>query len=165
MGAVLGGGLGGALLGSILGLITVAAWKEFLSGHLDWSLDELLALTSGMAVPLALLLIGCSRCTAVDVQENGLVIRTCLFRWFFVPWSDVRGLWGGWIFSPMDPWLGQRSYILIARGLTPLHEGLVKGPEGWEWSRCFMITSDGQGYSDVVHVIEQHVKGKQVVAE
>ena len=104
---------------------------------------------------LSLVLLGCSRCTAVEVQEDGLLIRTCFLLWFFVPWQNVAGLWGGKIFSPIDPWFGHRTFVLIRRGLTPLHSGLVKGPQGWQWSRCLMMTSDGKGYSEVVQAIEE----------
>jgi len=156
MGAVVGG-LGGALFGSILGLIVVVAWREFLAGRLDWPIDQLLGLTSSMAVPLGLFLVGCSRCAVVEVQEDGLAIRSCFFWWFFVPWRNVTWLWSGRLFSPMDPWFGHRAFVLIKQGLTPLHSGLVKGPQGWQWSRCFMMTSDGKGYSEVVQAIEEHI--------
>ena len=154
--------LGGVLSGLIWGSLTRSAWTTFLSGSLDWSVGELLLFSLGMVVPGILLLAGCTRCLAITAQEDGMTVKTCIFVRFFIPWQDVTGLWGYRSRSAPGMRHIRKNVITIKRGLTPVHRSLPRrGPKGWQWPRGFQITSEAQGYSDLVRAIEARVGEEQ----
>lgn len=160
--AVASWGLGGVLAGSIMGCLIISVLADLLSGEPGGSIGELLFFSLGIIAPCLILLAGCIRCTAITAQEDGLIIRTCFFLRFFVPWQDVVDIWSYVSFSPTARQRVRQSLVLIRRGLTPLHRSLPrKGPQGWQWPRGFIITAEAQGYSDLVRVIEEHVGGER----
>jgi hypothetical protein len=46
--------------------------------------------------------------------------------------------------------------VLILLTSVPMHRGFYKGATGLRWSRGLTITSEAQGYSDLVRAIEKH---------
>lgn len=155
--AVVGWGLGGMFLGLVVGCLAATAWMEVLSGNLDWRDEKVLVFSLGMILPCLLLLAGCLPCTSIEAYEKGLTIRTCFFLHFFVPWSDIVGLWHYESFSPTAG-RTQNTVVSIRRGLTPLHRAFVFWGTGSPvWSRGFTITSEAQGYHALVGAIEGHI--------
>lgn len=151
-------GLGGILFGSIVVCLNIAAWTDFLSGGLDWPIGKLLFFSFSAVLPCLSLLTGCIHCTAIITQEDGMTIRTCFFLQFFVLWQDVIDLRSGTQYSLQYRRAVRKGLITIRRGLTPLHRSLPrKGSRGWQWPRGFVITSEAQGYSDLVRVIEERI--------
>lgn len=157
-GGVVGWGLGGVLLGLGVGCLATTAWVEVLLGNLDWHDEKVFLFSLGMIVPCLLLLAGCIPCTSIKANEKGLTIRTCFFLHFFIPWSDIVGLWNHESFSPTAGRKVQNTVVSIRKGLTPLHRALVfRGAGSLTWSRGFTITSEAQGYRALVRAIEEHV--------
>lgn len=146
--------VGGALGVAMLGFLNVATWMYFLSVGFDWI--ELLATGFSMVVPCWILLMGCTQCVDIIARQDGLIITTCLFFKFFIPWQKIAGLRTYKVFSVFKK-IRQRTAISISSGLTPIHRVWIKGPQGWRWVRGFEITLEAKGYSDLLRVIEEHI--------
>lgn len=153
MRAVIWWGVGGTLLCLVVGYLTVRVWVGFLSGGLDWSIGKFLFFNLGMLVPCMVLTKGLTQCTAIVVQDDGLAVKTCFFVWFFVPWQQVTDVWDYSEFSPIALRTVQLAFVSIAQGLTPLHGKLFRRG-GVSWQHGFTITSEAQGYYDLVEVIK-----------
>jgi hypothetical protein len=142
------------------------AWQTFLTGNLSWSIGELFLFSLSFIVPSSLLLQACLRSTAVTTQEDGMMIRTCFFFWFYVPWQEVTGLWSYSSRSLTGLQTAERTLITIQKGLTPLHRGFPRRISGkWEWPRGFTIFSEAEGYSGLLQVIEEHAGEARALKE
>ncbi len=158
MRAVVGLGIGGGVLCLVVGCLTASVWLRILSGSLHWSAGEFLLFNLGIVVPLGIVIRGAIQCTAILVQRDGLKIQTCYFLSFFVPWQNLAGLRSYSSFSPTAFRVVETTFVSITQGLTPLHRGLLfRGLAGALWPRGFTITSEAQGYSDLIQTIEEHL--------
>jgi hypothetical protein len=146
--------VGGALGIAMLGFVNVATWRYFLLVGGDWI--ELLVFGVSMVIPCALVLMGCRQCIDITARQDGLIITTCLFFKFFIPWEKITGLRIYEVFSVFKK-IRQRTAISISSGLTPIHRVWIRSSQGWRWVRGFEITLEAKGYSDLLSVIKEHI--------
>ena len=153
-------GLIGLASGYLWGGMTVHLWIDFLSADLDWSLVKCAWFHIGLVVPLAFLFIGFVNCTDVIATESGLTIRTAYLIWFSIPWRDVvrTKVLSKFPSQMFLDWDTEERVVSIRKGLTVLHRGLpLKGSNGRQRLRGFVIRSGVRGYRDLVRVIKKHI--------
>jgi hypothetical protein len=113
---------------------------------------------------LVFLFLGCVECPDVIAQESGVVVTTCYFFRFLVPWKDIvhiKTLSRLPFEPPLDRGVEQRV-VSIQRGLTVFHRGLpLKDGKEKQHLRGFILRSDAQGYHDLVRVTEEHIDARK----
>jgi hypothetical protein len=145
-------GIGGLFFAALWGCLAIWTWHDLLSHSLDWPVSKLLLFSLGILPSIGLILAGLIRCPAIVVRNDGLMIKSCFFFWFFVPWEDVLCVLGSKSSKKEEGAIG------IRRGLTFLHFRFPwKGLQGWQWVHFIGVSSAGEGYHELVSVITQHV--------
>lgn len=158
-------GLGGLIFGVIWGTVTIVLWTRFLLGRLDWPLFQCILFHGGIILSAFFLWAGCIECVRVVAQEKGLIVTTCYLVPFFVPWKDIVHI------KVYDKPLGarptwerdvQEQVVSIKRGLTIFHRGFpVYDGQRRQPLRGFIVRSDGEGYRELVRVIEQRLADRE----
>ncbi|HQE94052.1 MAG TPA: hypothetical protein PLH19_13900 [Anaerolineae bacterium] len=152
------GYVGAAVMtGLIFGGMTILQWSAYLSDPLEptnppfWFLvlssfvDIVIVGTFGYAASVI--------CTEVQADEVGLKLKTCLFRWHFVPWSDVKGV-SSWIHKSQFNPKGNTTFVEIRQGISFLHYSPVKGTDGQvHWSLGVTLMASGENYDSLVKLI------------
>ena len=157
-------GLAGLISGLLWGLPTIGFWRGSLFGHLDWSLSKCALLHGALLASLWFLFLGCVECPDVIAQESGVMVTTCYFFRFFVPWKDIVHIkaLSRLPFEPSTERDVQQHVVSIQRGLTVFHRGLpLKDGKEKQRLRGFVLRSDAHGYHDLVRVIEEHVDARK----
>ncbi len=131
------------------------------------ALDEaILAPTVGLFILLGFIIDACAQCPSIVANDNGLIVTSCIFIHFVIPWEQVIDIWGYDAQSRIGKAQGRtHSLVRIERGLTPLHRSLPrKEDQHWRWLRGFTFASAGNGYDELVHAIQVHVGPQKKLA-
>ncbi len=128
-------------------------------------LDEtILVPTVGLFILLCFVIAACAQCPSIVADDNGLIVTSCIFIKFAIPWEKVVDIWE----YDARTWIGkvqggiQKSHVRIRGGLTLIHWSLPrKEGQGWWWFRGFTFASAGSGYDDLVHAIEVYAGARK----
>ena len=115
--------------------------------------------TVGLFILLCFVIAACVQCPSIVADDRGLVITSCIFMRFAIPWEKIVAIWE----YDARSWIGKvqggthKSHVRIKGGLTPIHRSLPrKEGQHWQWFRGFTFASAGSEYHDLVRVIEAH---------
>jgi hypothetical protein len=120
--------------------------------------DAVLAPAVGLFILLCFIIDACALCPSIVADDDGLVVTSCIFIHFAIPWEQVIDIWEYDAQSRIGKAQGRtHSLVRIGRGLTPLHRSLPrKEGQHWRWFRGFMFASASSEYNDLVRAIEAH---------
>lgn len=120
--------------------------------------DAVLAPIVSLIILLGFIIDACALCPSIVADDNGLIVTSCIFIDFVIPWEQVIDIWGYDAQSRIGKAQGRtHSLVRIERGLTPIHRSLPRKEKGhWQWFRGFMFASASSEYNDLVRAIEAH---------
>lgn len=142
----------------VIGFNNLVIWSTIFdkTSTLD---GTILAPILGLFILLCFIIAAFAQCPSIVANDNGLIVTSCIFIQFAIPWEKVIDIWE----YDARTWIGkvqggiQKSHVRIRGGLTLIHRSLPrKEGQGWRWFRGFTFASAGSGYDDLVHAIEVH---------
>jgi hypothetical protein len=88
------------------------------------------------------------------VDDKGLYVRF-YFKWLFVPWQDVVSFHESFI-STLNPFSQHLYFVLVRRGLTPVH-WLVSLNQLGGRGPGFLVSKSITNYQDLARIIKEHL--------
>ena len=143
---------------SFMGFYNIIMWDAVF--HETQALDETILLSVfSVFMFLSLIIPALVQCPSIVADDSGLVVTSCIFIQFTIPWEDIVDIWEYDAQSQIGKMQGgvHKIHVRIKSGLTPLHRSLPRKEKGhWQWLRGFTFASASSESNDLVRAIEAH---------